>query len=138
MPRKKLVGLDYAYQQVKQFHQAFGHLVNKTPTLLEYDVVEKRAKWMTEEVVELLEASREQNITEQADAYIDIIYFSLGGLVSMGVEPQKLFDIVQNANMSKLFPDGKPHYREDGKVIKPPEWEDPHTKLEQEIQRQIQ
>lgn len=60
---------------------------------------------------------------------IDVIYFALGTLVEMGIEPDELFNIVQNANMSKLFPDGKPHYNEIGKVIKPEGWEDPHKKL---------
>ena len=41
-----------------------------------------------------------------------------------------MFDIVQKANMAKLWPDGKPHYNpKDGKVIKPDGWEDPAPKI---------
>ena len=75
-------------------------------------------------------------IVEQADAMIDVIYFALGTLVEMGIKPDNLFQIVQDANMSKLWPDGKPHYNQDGKTIKPSTWEDPHNKLKAEIDRQ--
>ena len=54
----------------------------------------------------------------------------------MGIEPDNLFQIVQEANMSKLWPDGKPHYNEDGKTIKPSTWVDPHNRLRKEIERQ--
>ena len=62
---------------------------------------------MNEEVAEFLVA---QDIYEQADAMIDLIYFALGTLVEMGLEADELFDIVQKANMAKLWSDGKPHY----------------------------
>jgi len=40
--------------------------------------------------------------------------------------------------MAKLWPDGRPRYREgDGKVIKPQGWEDPAEKLAAEIRRQV-
>ena len=74
-----------------------------------------RGKWMNEEVAEFLVA---EDIYEQADAMIDLIYFALGTLVEMGLEADELFDIVQQANMSKLWPDGKPHYNpKDGKDL---------------------
>lgn len=88
---------------------------------------------MLEEINEFLEAAEEGDIVEQADAMIDVIYFALGTLVEMGIKPDKLFDIVQYANMSKLWEDGKPHYNEMGKVIKPSTWEDPHEKLKDAI-----
>ena len=86
-----------------------------------------RGKWMNEEVAEFLIAD---SIYEQADAMIDLMYFALGTLVEMGLEADELFDIVQTANMAKLWPDGKPHYNpKDGKVIKPEGWEDPAPKI---------
>ena len=70
------------------------------------------------------------NIYEQADAMIDLMYFALGTMVEMGLEADELFSIVQQANMAKLWPDGKPHYNpKDGKVIKPEGWEDPAPKI---------
>jgi predicted HAD superfamily Cof-like phosphohydrolase len=94
-----------------------------------------RAKWMNEEVAEFLIAD---DIYEQADAMIDLIYFALGTLVEMGLEADELFEIVQQANMAKLWPDGKPHYNpKDGKVIKPEGWEDPAPKIRACIDRVI-
>lgn len=107
------------YEEVKKFQKAFGHPYSNKPTLLTYERALKRYRWMLEEINEFLEASKNQDIVEQADAMIDTMYFALGTLVEMGVKPDKLFYIVQEANMSKLFSDGKPHYNEMGKVIKP-------------------
>lgn len=115
------------YNEVKQFHEKFGHPVSDTPRLMDAERAQKRYNWMLEEINEFLEA---EDIVEQADAMIDTIYFALGTLVEMGIEPDALFEIVQHANMSKLFPDGTPHYNAEGKTIKPEGWEDPHQKLE--------
>ncbi len=118
------------YMEVREFHKAFNHPVADKPTQLTFERAKKRYLWMLEEINEFIEAVKNKDIVEQADAMIDTIYFALGTLVEMGIEPDALFEIVQKANMSKLFPDGKPHYNEMGKVIKPQNWEDPHPKLE--------
>lgn len=73
----------------------------------------------------------------QADALTDISYFNYGSFVVAGVDPQPLFDIVQEANMAKLGEDGKPIIREsDGKTLKPKGWEAPEPKIASEIKRQ--
>ncbi|AJA41399.1 hydrolase [Geobacillus virus E3] len=79
----------------------------------------------------------EDVVVAQADALTDVAYFNFGTFVHLGVKPFNLFKIVQEANMSKLFPDGKPRYREDGKIIKPEGWQPPEPKLKAEIERQI-
>jgi predicted HAD superfamily Cof-like phosphohydrolase len=128
------MGIDRAWEDVRAFHLAFGHAAPEAPELLHADFVERRADWIEEEADELREAA---TVAEQADAFIDIIYFALGGLVNLGVRPERLWDIVQNANMAKLWPDGRPHYRDgDGKVMKPAGWQDPGPLLEAEINRQ--
>lgn len=81
-------------------------------------------------------------IVAQADALVDALYFIFGSFVEMNVEPDKLFDIVQNSNMSKLFtsPDGVKYakYREsDGKILKSPEFFAPEPALKAEIERQM-
>ena len=128
------MGIDRAWEDVRAFHLAFDHAAPEAPELLHADLVHRRANWIEEEADELREAG---TIAEQADAFIDIIYFALGGLVNLGVRPERLWDIVQNANMAKLWPDGRPHYRDgDGKVMKPAGWQDPAPLLEAEIDRQ--
>lgn len=133
------MGINKEYNMVKEFHKVFGHPYSDAPVSLNIDRATQRYGWMHEEIDEFIEAVKNGDVVEQADAMIDVIYFALGTLVEMGVEPERLFEIVQNANMSKLWADGKPHYREsDGKVIKPEEWQDPHPLLEAEIKRQME
>jgi predicted HAD superfamily Cof-like phosphohydrolase len=123
------------WNKVKDFQLKFGHPVSNYPKQMSRERVLKRYKWMLEEINEFLEA---EEIVEQADAMIDVIYFALGTLVEMGIKPDNLFNIVQDANMAKLWPDGKPHYNKDGKTIKPITWKDPHDKLKLEIRRQYE
>ena len=125
--------IDEEFEQVKDFHRAFNHLVSETPVLLSVQEAQNRAGFMREEIDEFMES---ETIYDQADAMIDLIYFALGTLVQMGVKPKKIFDIVHNANMTKLWDDGTVHHREsDGKVIKPPSWEDPYPKIKDEIDK---
>ena len=125
--------IDYQYEEVKEFHTAFGHPHSDVPVSMTSDRAKKRYAWILEEINEFLDAVKAEDIVEQADAMIDTIYFALGTLVEMGVQPDELFRIVQHANMSKLWADGKPHYNEMGKVIKPDGWENPHPKLQKAI-----
>ncbi len=115
------------WSDVREFHDKFGHPVAQKPLMIETKRALSRGKWMNEEVAEFLVA---KDIYEQADAMIDLLYFSLGTLVEMGLEADELFAIVQKANMDKLWEDGKPHYNpKDGKVLKPEGWEDPAPKI---------
>jgi len=83
-----------------------------------------------------------ERVVAQSDALIDAMYFILGSFVEMGVKPDKLFEAVQNSNMSKLFTDanGKKvaKYREeDGKILKSPDFFAPEPVLRKEIERQL-
>ena len=123
------------WEEVKLFHEKFNHPIGQYPKIMEKERAKKRYNWMLEEINEFLEAVEQGDIVEEADAMIDVIYFALGTLVEMGIKPDELFEIVQCANMSKLWEDVNPHYAEDGKTIKPATWEDPHNKLRQAIER---
>ena len=128
------MSINEEYEMVKEFHKSFNHPYSDKPTLINMNLAQKRYDWMKEEIDEFLEAVENRDIYEQADAMIDLIYFALGTLVVLGVTPAEVFKVVQNANMSKLWEDGKPRFREgDGKVIKPPTWEDPHDKIVETI-----
>ncbi len=123
------------WDDVLAFQQHFGSPYSFKPVMISAERAAVRADWMREEIEEFLAADE---IVEQADAMIDLMYFAVGTLVEMGVKPDALWQIVQDANMAKLWPDGKTHRRADGKIIKPPTWVDPHEKLKAEIQRQIE
>ena len=105
-------------QKVKDFNEAFG-IKNVTHCL--------RYKMLQEELNEFrdseLESFANQNTyidkVERADAIVDIYYLLLGAIIESNLEDKfsDLFDEVHNSNMSKLE-NGKPIYREDGKVLK--------------------
>lgn len=130
---REVLNMNKEWEMVLDFQKKFGHPYAEKPVMMEPERAKKRYAWMLEEINEFLEADE---IVEQADAMIDVMYFALGTLVEMGIEPDRLFEIVHEANMTKLWPDGKPHFNEMGKTIKPSTWEDPHPKLEEEINRQ--
>lgn len=80
-------------------------------------------------------------LTDEVDALIDLLYFTYGSFVMMNIDPAPIFNLVHQANMGKIFPDGLPHYHEvTGKVLKPDNWEEefaPEPKIKAEIKRQI-
>jgi len=128
------MNLTDSFEKVKEFHLVFNHRCPEKPTRLPAERLEKRYNWMLEELDELRKAG---SIHDQADAVIDLMYFALGTLVEMGVRPEPLFNIVHAANMAKVWPDGKVHYADDGKVIKHPSWRPPEPQLMEEIERQM-
>ena len=81
------------WNDVREFHEKFGHPCPDAPRMLDKKRSLSRAKWMNEEVAEFLVA---EDIYEQADAMIDLMYFALGTMVEMGLEPDELFEIVQH------------------------------------------
>ena len=84
----------------------------------------------------------EMSLVGQVDALIDMLYFTYGSFVLMGVDPEYLFEIVHRANMGKLFPDGKAHFDPiTHKILKPDDWEEnyaPEPAIKKELERQIQ
>lgn len=127
------VGISALYRDVRDFHVTFGHPYSDTPVLQPKDRVEARADWIAEEVQELRDAT---TIVDQADAYIDALYFAIGGLVEIGVEPSRIWAIVHGANMAKVQSDGSVKRREDGKIQKPEGWIAPEPLIVAEIKRQ--
>lgn len=126
--------LNKAFADVHLFHITFDHPTSDIPRMQPIERALARADWLIEEANELKDAT---TIFEQADAYIDSIYFAIGGLVDMGINPSPIWELVQAANMAKLQPDGTVARREDGKIIKPTGWIAPDALIEAEIQRQI-
>ena len=75
---------------------------------------------MQEENEEYLEAAKNGDIVEIADALGDQLYILCGTILKHGLQHKiaEVFQEIQRSNMSKLDADGKPIYREDGKVMK--------------------
>ena len=114
---------------VKDFHEKFGLSYNHSPTVeLEKKIIELRFNLMKEENEEYIEAARNNDITEVADALGDMLYILCGTIIEHGMSDiiEDIFDEIQKSNMSKLGADGKPIYREDGKVMKGPNYFKPN------------
>ncbi|MDP4664666.1 MAG: nucleoside triphosphate pyrophosphohydrolase family protein [Flavobacteriales bacterium] len=106
---------------VRQFHDAFGIENGKTPEAnIPKDQIELRHRLMHEENEEYLEAALNGDIVEVADALGDQLYILCGTILKHGLQHKivEVFEEIQRSNMSKLDKDGKPIYREDGKILK--------------------
>ena len=85
---------------------------------------------MSEENEEYLDASNNNDIIEVADALGDMLYILCGTIIEHGLQDiiEPVFDEIQKSNMSKLGEDGNPIFREDGKVMKGPNYFKPDFK----------
>ncbi|CFR24638.1 HAD-IIB family hydrolase [Streptococcus agalactiae] len=84
----------------------------------------------------------ETPLVGEVDAFTDLLYLTYGSFVLMGVDPKPLFDTVHEANMGKIFPDGKAHFDPvTHKILKPDDWEEhfaPEPSIRRELDSQIQ
>ena len=114
---------------VKDFHEAFGLGVNESPKAnLGLAKNKLRFNLMAEENEEYLEAANNGDLIEVADALGDMLYILCGTIIEHGMQYkiEEVFNEIQRSNMSKLGADGKPIYREDGKVMKGPNYFKPN------------
>lgn len=99
-----------------------------------------RLRLITEELRELAESMRDDDLTGALDALVDIRYVVDGTVVEFGLDSQaperaraghvwtrfdEAFRRVHAANMAKLGPDGKPVIDATGKIRKPEGWTHP-------------
>ena len=124
-------------QSVREFARAFGHpldLVQPTP-----EQIGLRLDLIREEVTETEDAmllwavtlstgteeAKRKRKAELAKELGDILYVTFGAAEMFGIDLDVVFNRVHESNMSKLGEDGKPIYREDGKVLKGPNYKPP-------------
>ena len=116
---------------VKEFHKAFNIGYQNEPLArLSEKKMKLRFDLMDEENKEYLEAAQNDDLVEVADALGDMLYILCGTIIEHGMQEkiEEVFDEIQRSNMSKLGADGKPIYREDGKVMKGPNYFKPDIK----------
>ena len=167
---KVFVSRDYHFNKVKTFHHMMDERTQEEPKAWDIEGATHRAGFKIEELVEFVRAASsseeefqeslaslhkainkaaekvvaktpaKQDLVGQVDALIDSLYFTYGSFVLMGVDPERIFDIVHQANMGKIFPDGKAHFDPlTHKILKPDDWEEkyaPEAAIEKELQRQ--
>ncbi|EGE37581.2 hypothetical protein HMPREF0059_01851 [Actinomyces viscosus C505] len=133
---------------VRRFHHVYGLPVQTDGASLERESLDMRMSLIAEEFSELVgavygQAARAEiessyrravaaddgtrDTVETADALADLIYVIYGMALETGIDLASVLAEVQRSNMSKLGADGKPVYREDGKVLKGPDYFPPNV-----------
>ena len=123
-------------EALREFHKTYGldirdegHPIDFTYTDDDDDeripLFQLREELVREEYSEFKAAHDSEDLVELADAICDLVYVLVGTAVSYGIPFDKCFAEVQRSNMSKLGEDGKPIVREDGKILKGPNFTPP-------------
>ncbi len=110
------------FNKVGTFMKTFGQEVKTKPSFSSDKINKLRIDLIKEELDELQEAMKNNDLLEVADALTDILYVTYGAGHAFGINLDKCFDEVQNSNMSKLGENGEPIYNESGKVMKGPNY----------------
>lgn len=115
-------------EKVREFHEIFLHPVSEEPTTLVNEIL--RYKLMSEENLEYLEAATNKDLVGIADALGDQLYILCGTILAHGMQDiiTEVFNEIHDSNMTKLGADGKPVFREDGKITKGPLYRKPDIK----------
>jgi len=114
------------FKSVKKFMETFGQEIKEKASFPDEKITSLRYDLIKEELGELKEAIDKKDLKEVADALTDILYVTYGAGHAFGIDLDKCFEEVQNSNMSKLGPDGKPIYNDKGKVMKGPNYFKPN------------
>lgn len=135
-------------KHVKEFHKTYGQVIRTIPNVNVPELL-MRLDLIVEEVIELITATLGEeaanvlnkawekakvtrtagfkiDTVETGDALADLVYVVYGMGLTVGIDIDDLLIEVQASNMSKLGEDGKPIYREDGKVLKGPNFFNPN------------
>jgi len=110
------------FNKVGTFMKTFGQEVKTKPSFSTDKINKLRIDLIKEELDELQEAMKNNDLLEVADALTDILYVTYGAGHAFGIDLDKCFNEVQDSNMSKLDESGKPIYNDAGKVMKGPKY----------------
>jgi predicted HAD superfamily Cof-like phosphohydrolase len=113
--------LMHKIKHVERFHDVFkiGNRYEPTAVVPENEYM-LRHNLIKEENEEYLEACKNGDLVEIADALGDQLYILFGTILRHGLQHkiEEVFDEIQRSNMSKLDENGQPIFREDGKIMK--------------------
>ena len=123
--KTKQTGEGTNFELVGDFMEAFGQSVQVDPTWPDFNTRELRIELIQEELEELSDAVADRDMVQIADALTDLLYVVYGAGHSFGIDLDECFQEVHASNMSKLGEDGRPIYRDDGKVLKGPSFFQP-------------
>ena len=121
--------MKHQLNSVKKFHTVYKLNYSETPTTeIDLNTIKLRFNLMDEENKEYFEAAKNNDLIEVADALGDMLYILCGTIIEHGMQNkiEEIFNEIQRSNMSKLDKNGNPIYREDGKVMKGPNYFKPN------------
>lgn len=106
---------------VRGFQSACGQELNEKPTLPSKEAMKLRIELLKEEVKELEDAFKANDLVEVLDAFVDIDYILKGGVNECGLQDsvEEAFLLVHENNMTKVGEDGKVVKDKNGKILKP-------------------
>ena len=110
------------FSKVGTFMKTFGQEVKTKPSFSSDKINKLRIDLIKEELEELQEAMKNNDLLEVADALTDILYVTYGAGHAFGIDLDKCFNEVQNSNMSILDENRTPIYNDAGKVMKGPNY----------------
>lgn len=116
------------YDKVCQFHKAFGHALGKEleiDSISGHELAELRMRLVYEELEEVEIELFEPNKKKLAKEIADVLYVVYGMAATYGIPIDEVFNRVHESNMSKLGENGRPIYRNDGKILKGPNYTEP-------------
>ncbi|MDG1031335.1 MAG: nucleoside triphosphate pyrophosphohydrolase family protein [Flavobacteriaceae bacterium] len=121
--------MKHQIEAVKIFHEVYKLSYKENPTTdIGLDKIKLRFNLMAEENQEYFQAAKKNDLVEVADALGDMLYILCGTIIEHGMQDkiEEVFNEIQKSNLSKLGKDGKPIYRNDGKVMKGPNYFKPN------------
>jgi len=111
---------------ILDFHRVTDSYIGEKPVFPPDDVVELRKRLVQEEYLEFVDAVLARDLTETADALVDLTVVVIGTAISFGIPFDEVWDEIHESNMAKVDPKtGKVKKRVDGKVLKPKGWKPP-------------
>ena len=116
------------FDSVKKFMLTFGQDVKNKASFPNAKIQNLRIDLIDEELTELKDAIKNNDIVEVADALTDLLYVTYGAGHAFGIDLDKCFNEVQSSNMSKFDQSGKPIFNDNGKVLKGPNYFKPNLK----------
>jgi predicted HAD superfamily Cof-like phosphohydrolase len=113
-----------------EFRKAFGQPVygpfNVARAMLQSRLIgEEAAEFSAANHLACEELTNKQAKADALKELADLVYVCYQYAAAVGWDLDIAYNRVHFSNMSKLGPDGKPIYREDGKVLKGPNYKEP-------------
>lgn len=129
-PSRHSLRLDLIVEEVNELIKAAAHEVIEVQAgdIREYNSIEFGVEHIEGQKVDYVEV---------ADGLADIVYVCFGYAIEMGIDLMTVLREVHASNMTKLDESGRPIFREDGKVLKGPNYQKPNISVVIQVAKEI-